>query len=152
RFAAEAGHARVFGYDTGAMAESARQSGVQILDDGQIDDAEGTFDLFTAIEAIQHVPDPLALLAGLRHRMKPGGLLFLTTGNARPYRDRLLSWSYVLPDVHVSFFEPGTLARAMEQTGFRAERRRNVPGYQDIIRFKVLKGLGVRDCHVLERM
>lgn len=152
RFAAEAGHAEVFGYDTGATADSARRSGLQILDDRQLDEAEGTFDLITAIEVIEHVPDPLALLTAMRRLLKPGGLLFLTTGNARPYRDRLLSWSYVLPDVHVSFFEPDTLARAMERTGFRAEQRRDVPGYRDIIRFKVLKGLGVKDTHVLERL
>lgn len=152
RFAAEAGLHQVFGYDTGAMAVSARRFGLKILDDRQLGDVEGTFDLITAIEVIEHVPDPLALLAAMRRWLKPGGLLFLTTGNARPYRDRLLSWSYVLPDVHVSFFEPQTLARAMEQSGFRAEQRRRLHGYSDIIRFKVLKNLKVRDRNIVERI
>lgn len=152
RFANEAGHRQVFGYDTGAMAESARRSGLQILDDGQLDDGRGTFDVITAIEVIEHVPDPLALLGAIRRLLKPGGLLFLTTGNARPYRDRLVSWRYVLPDVHVSFFEPVTLSRALEQSGFRAEHRGRLPGYCDIIRFKVLKNLGVRDRGIVEQV
>ena len=46
------------------------------------------------------------------------GLLFLTTRNAAPFRKRLSSWRYVVPDVHVSFFEPTTLAVALEVAGF----------------------------------
>jgi SAM-dependent methyltransferase len=152
RYAAEAGHRHVFGYDTGAMAESARLAGLAILDDRGLQEAEGTFDIITAIEVIEHVPDPLALLAAMRRLLKPGGLLFLTTGNARPSRGRLLSWSYVLPDVHVSFFEPETLERAMEKSGFRPERRGRLPGYSEIIRFKVLKNLKVREQNLVERL
>jgi SAM-dependent methyltransferase len=151
RFLTEAGYRSVFGYDTGSMAESARRSGLQILDDRQLGASEGAFDVVTAIEVIEHVPDPLGLLAAMRRLLKRGGLLFVTTGNARPYRDKLLSWGYVLPDVHVSFFEPGTLARALEQSGFRAEQRRDLPGYSDIIRFKVLKSFRVRERNLVER-
>ena len=50
----------------------------------------------------------------------------------------------VVPDVHVSFFEPTTLAVALEVAGFDHEFRGYGRGWDDIIRFKVLKTLGVR--------
>ncbi len=152
RYARGAGHPHAVGYDTGAMAARARGAGLPILTDDELREAAGTFDIVTAIEVIEHVPDPVAVLSAMRRLLVPGGLLFVTTGNARPFRERLLSWRYVLPDVHVSFFEPGTLARAMDRAGFRAEQRGRLPGYVDIIRFKVLKALTVRRRHAVERM
>jgi hypothetical protein len=80
----------------------------------------------------------------MRALLRPGGLLFLTTGNAAPYQKRLSSWRYVVPDVHVSFFEPGTLALALDKAGFDPTFPGYLPGWDDIIRFKVLKSVGVR--------
>jgi hypothetical protein len=84
--------------------------------------------------------------------LRPGGLLFLTTGNAAPYRDKLAAWRYVMPDVHVSFFEPTTLAVALHKAGFDSEFPGYGPGWQDIIRFKVLKSLGVRHDNLLSKI
>ena len=68
--------------------------------------------------------------------------MFLTTGNPSPFSNRLLKWSYIVPEIHISFFEPGTLAWALSQAGFNP----TFPGYQsgwtDIIRFRILKNLG----------
>lgn len=141
-----------FGYDTGAMAETARAAGLPILPDEALTDGEGAFDIVTLIEVIEHVPEPVELLRRVRRLLKPRGLLFLTTGNAAPYRRRLLDWSYVLPDVHVSFFEPDTMARALDCAGFRPEFRGYLPGYADIIRFKLLKAARVRRLRAWQRL
>jgi 2-polyprenyl-6-hydroxyphenyl methylase/3-demethylubiquinone-9 3-methyltransferase len=42
---------------------------------------EPTFDVITMLEVIEHVPDPAAMLAEAGRRLKPGGLLFVSTLN-----------------------------------------------------------------------
>ena len=84
---------------------------------------------------------PPAELKRIRSVLRPGGLLFLTTGNAAPFRDRLTTWRYVTPDVHISFFEPETLAGALRGAGFLPAFPGFGPGWADIIRFKTLKSL-----------
>ena len=44
--------------------------------------AEGmTFPVITALEVIEHVPDPAGFLAGLQTALAPGGMLFISTLN-----------------------------------------------------------------------
>ena len=130
------------GFDEGYIADISRERGIPILKKDDLGKLKSSFDLVTAIEVIEHVMDPLAFLREVRSLLKPGGIFFLTTGNAQPWRNRIPQWSYAsVPEVHVSFFEPGTLAVAMEKTGFKAEYRGYIPGFSAVIKFKVLKTL-----------
>jgi SAM-dependent methyltransferase len=133
---------RVVGYEEGGSAYRLREA--RIIDDGTLEVEAGTYDLVTAIEVIEHAVDPVSVLAHIRRLLRPGGLLFLTTGNAAPYAHRVAEWRYVLPDVHVSYFQPTNLALALSRAGFEPDFPGYRPGWDDIIRFKVLKALRQR--------
>ena len=54
-----------------------------------VQELEGTFDLITAMEVIEHVADPASFLGALAKRFAPDGLLILSTPNAT-------SWSRLM--------------------------------------------------------
>jgi SAM-dependent methyltransferase len=132
------------GFDEGAIVTRARKQGIPILSEGELQEVEGAFDVVTAIEVVEHVPDPLPVLRQIRRLLRPGGLFFLTTGNAEPFAKKLTKWSYVIPEIHVSYFEPLTLEVAMRSAGFRPERKPRGPAFDEILKFKVLKSLHLR--------
>jgi SAM-dependent methyltransferase len=130
-----------WGFEQGWCCDLLRTSGVPTIDEDGFATAAGTYDVVSAIEVIEHVTDPVAVLRTIRGLLKPGGLLFLTTGNAQPYHDRITKWRYVTPDVHVSYFEPATLAAALKAAGFVPSFPGFGPGWSDIIRYKLLMSL-----------
>jgi SAM-dependent methyltransferase len=130
-----------WGFEQGWCCDLLRTSGVPTIGEADFTSAAGTYDVVSAIEVIEHVTDPVALLRTIHGLLKPGGLLFLTTGNAEPYHNRITKWRYVTPDVHVSYFEPATLAVALEAAGFAPAFPGFGPGWDDIIRYKLLMSL-----------
>jgi 2-polyprenyl-3-methyl-5-hydroxy-6-metoxy-1,4-benzoquinol methylase len=141
----------IVGFDEGWGAQAGRLKNIPILMADELKAAQGKYDFITAIEVIEHAPDPLAMLKLIRSLLKPGGVLFLTTGNAKPWRGKLLNWSYAaaVPEVHISFFEPATLSLALEKAGFQAQEGRFFNGFVNIIKFKILKTLHFRQKNFL---
>ena len=97
----------------------------------------GTFDLVLCTEVIEHVPDPVAALRGLRDLLAPGGTLVLSTPQRhstlellgrvafRPGVIRLVRLVYrepILPTGHVSLLTERDLRRAVAATGLAVVR------------------------------
>lgn len=131
-FAAERGFA-VTGVDLNpALADAARARGFAVVtgDLRAVGDAVGRgFDAVTLWDVIEHVDDPVAVLAACRDVVRPGGLVFFHTGNAWfqipkarwLYRLRPGGGPYLIPYQHVSHFSPRTAEAALHRAGLAPE-------------------------------
>ena len=138
------------GFDTCDFAQRAKARGIPIVSAAELDTMQHTFDVVTMIEVIEHVIDPVPLLRQAASLLRKGGLLFVTTGNVAPHAQNFMDWGYVRPEIHVSYFTPQSLALAYEAAGLSVIRGGYAPGWTDILRFKVLKTLRVKNRSMLE--
>jgi len=60
------------------------------------------FDVVTASEVVEHIPDPLPFVREIYRILRPGGLFWASTVNVRGINARLIGkhWSQVLPPIH----------------------------------------------------
>lgn len=128
------------GFEQGWCVDLLHRKDIPVIDE-RFEEHAGQYDVVSAIEVIEHTVDPVAVLSTMRGLLKPGGLLFMTTGNAEPFRRDITKWRYVAPEVHVSYFEPATLALALRRAGFEPAFPGYGPGWEGIIRFKLLMTL-----------
>jgi SAM-dependent methyltransferase len=133
----------VFGYDPyGKQPDDDRKKNSSSFIFNRQEATAEKWDFVSAIEVLEHAIDPLATLSDIRSLLKKGGVFYLTTWNAKPFRKKLTKWAYTsCPDVHVSFFEPETMILALEKTGFRPFFPGYLKGDTDILKFKILKNL-----------
>ena len=84
------------------------------------------FDVVTMIELLEHVPTPQQILQAAARWLRPGGLLYLTTPNARSLNQRVLGleWSVVSPPEHLALWTPKGLRHALTKAGFQDLRIR----------------------------
>ena len=88
-----------------------------------LDLAPSSFDVVTLYDTIEHVTDPVAMLAAARRLLVPGGLLHLVTPNVGGLQARLLGrlWYHYKPGEHLFYFAPPTLRLSIERAGLRWE-------------------------------
>ena len=127
-FAAEAG-LEAEGVDLHpGQAAQARERGFTVTT-GDLRDLTATFgprfDLVTLWDVIEHVDNPVAVLAACRQVLRPGGLVLFHTGNAAfqipkarwLYRLRPDSGPHLIPYQHLSHFDPASARRALAAAG-----------------------------------
>jgi SAM-dependent methyltransferase len=85
------------------------------------------FDVVTMIELIEHITSPDKFLQWAGRLVRPGGLLYVTTPNARSLNRRILGldWSVISPPEHLTIWSPRGLSRALVRAGFVPVRVRS---------------------------
>jgi SAM-dependent methyltransferase len=110
---------------SGPLARRARDGGLEVhegvLPHPALDGAR--FDVVTLVDVIEHVDDPLGLLALCRGHLAPHGRLVVVTPDRGSVAARMLGrrwWHRRL--AHVCYFDRSTLTAALDRSGLAPER------------------------------
>jgi 2-polyprenyl-3-methyl-5-hydroxy-6-metoxy-1,4-benzoquinol methylase len=78
---------------------------------------------------IEHVHDPVALMAECARILKPGGSLVIVTPNIESYGHRVFGafWRGLEPPRHLHIFSLSALTRCAERAGFRSSKSWTTP-------------------------
>lgn len=109
-----------------AAAAAARHAGARVEAGLEAFEPERRFDLIVAMDVIEHLPSPLALVQRLLDRLAPGGLLIFTTGDGGGRLWGLVGarWWYCYYPEHIAFVSRRWLQRhapALRARVLRAE-------------------------------
>jgi 2-polyprenyl-3-methyl-5-hydroxy-6-metoxy-1,4-benzoquinol methylase len=110
-----------------AMAETSRTLfGLTQVQSGSLLDAnfrDGTFDVVTFWDVIEHLEDPLPHLERARALLKEDGLLVIETQNVESLFARAMGrrWQHYKMAEHLYHFAPRTVAALLDRAGFAIE-------------------------------
>ena len=81
---------------------------------------DGLFDVASAFDLIEHVPDPNGFLRRCATLLKPGGTILISTPDTRHFLRFLMGsrWPMLQPMQHLSLFSGRSLERALRDAGF----------------------------------
>ncbi len=112
---------------TAAFAASHTGLPVHRADARTLADAGRRFDAVTFIDVLEHIPDPVPVLAGARRVLAPGGWIAVKVPNGpvQLHKESIRAglvrgYRATVADnlVHVNHFSPRTLTMALERAGF----------------------------------
>ena len=89
-------------------------------------DVDRRFDLIVAMDVLEHVRDPVAMVRRLRELAAPGARLFMAFPNRASLRAHVGKgrWRMVRPLGHLHFFSPRSARLMLKEAGWDAERIR----------------------------
>lgn len=88
---------------------------------------EASFDVVCFWDVLEHVPSPRLVLERAHRILRPGGVLVVSTPNARSLSAVALGrrWWFIERD-HLFYYTPASLALQLRESGFRPQARRIV--------------------------
>lgn len=86
---------------------------------------DGHFDIITAYEIIEHVPNLDRFVGELKRILAPDGILEIRTPDVGHWRTprKLETWDAILPSEHLYYFDRRTLPRLLEKHGLAVLKR-----------------------------
>jgi 2-polyprenyl-3-methyl-5-hydroxy-6-metoxy-1,4-benzoquinol methylase len=123
-------------FDAKAVANAKTKYGLD-LHRGDLASAKfpgGSFDAITMSHVIEHVPDPLALMAEVQRILKPGGRLVLTTPNSGSFGHEKFQgyWFGVDPPRHLNLYSLNTLRECARRANLKVIRAVSTAANADI--------------------
>lgn len=120
----------VFGIDASPKAvEVAHKKGLLNVQQGLLEEsdhflADNSFDVITLLDVIEHIPNPQRVLRILYKKLKPLGIIFLSTPNFSSFLARLQKekWYAVIPH-HIYYFSYKNLEHILIEAGFKVLNR-----------------------------
>jgi 2-polyprenyl-6-hydroxyphenyl methylase/3-demethylubiquinone-9 3-methyltransferase len=106
---------------TPELAQACRERGVEVIEARIEDLAEQVecADVICAFEVIEHLYDPRRFLKDLHPVLAAGGLLVLSCPNGEGFDIEMLGANSLAVDAeHVNLFNPGSLSRLLDASGF----------------------------------
>lgn len=119
-----------------ATAYAREQLGVDARTGGllDLDLPLASFDVVTMWDTIEHLKHPARYLARAAELLRPGGSLFLTTGNVDSLYGRLAGrrWRMIAPPGHLFYFSPATASRMLAGAGLKPVEARTEGRYVSV--------------------
>ena len=114
---------QVEGTEVSAPAvEYVRKNGFSVFHGDLLDAdfAPNSYDVITAVEVLEHVPDPRKMLIKINELLRPGGLFWATTPHGHGLSARVLGkdWTCVSPPEHLHLFSVEGVKILLKDAGF----------------------------------
>jgi SAM-dependent methyltransferase len=120
-----------------AEANYARDTfGLELLR-GDLSSVTAKYDVITSFNVLEHVKQPMTLLTEMTERLKPAGLLLLTTPNPSCIHRRLkglTKWNMVCPPHHINLFTRASLQEMLTRLGFETLEYATLSTYINSVR------------------
>lgn len=83
---------------------------------------EGSFDVITMLDLVEHMVDPITELENARKYLKPDGLLVMGTMNVDSWFVKILrgNWPWYMK-MHIYYFSPKTIDTLLQRSGYQTK-------------------------------